>query len=265
MADTNAQEMSPLKRRLRHLYGSHDEDAQRFRYGILIFDIITVLFIVITSFLPRTQFLEWADAFFGLAILTDFTVRLWISKNRLRELAYPSTWADVAAIASFMAPILGEGAGFLRVLRTARLLRTFHLLRQLREDFPWFRRNEEVVLASVNLFVFIFIMTAVVYESQHLSNPQIHNYVDALYFTVTTLTTTGFGDITLPGTAGRLIAVVIMILGVTLFLNLVRTLLQPTKVRFRCPKCALMRHDPDAVHCKACGETLNIPNEGRHW
>lgn len=264
-AANKAPEIPTLKQKLRHLYGSHDDDARKFRYGILIFDLITILFILITSFLPRTEIVEWADLMFGSIILIDFAVRMWISKHRLREIAYPSTWADIAAIASFMAPILGEGAGFLRVLRTVRLLRTYHLLRQLREDFPWFRRNEDSVLAGINLFVFIFIMTAVVYETQHLSNPQINNYVDALYFTVTTLTTTGFGDITLPGTLGRLIAVVIMILGVTLFLNLVRTLLQPAKVRFRCPKCALMRHDPDAVHCKACGEALDIPNEGRHW
>ena len=42
---------------------------------------------------------------------------------------------------------------------------------------------------------------------------------------------------------------------------LVRAVLVPDKVRFRCPKCALLRHDPDAVHCKACGEVLNIPND----
>ena len=45
-------------------------------------------------------------------------------------------------------------------------------------------------------------MTGFVYETQHAHNPQIANYADALYFTVTALTTTGFGDITLPGTPG---------------------------------------------------------------
>jgi voltage-gated potassium channel len=92
-------------------------------------------------------------------------------------------------------------------------------------------------------------------------NPAIGNYADALYFTVTALTTTGFGDITLSGTAGRLLSVVIMIFGVTLFFNLARAVLRPAKVRFRCPQCGLLRHDPDAVHCKACGKLLNIPNE----
>ncbi len=256
--------MSPLKRRLRHYYHSDDEDARRFRYGLLAFDIITVLFIVVTSFLPRTPLIEWLDAFFGIGILVDFTVRMWISRRPWSELAHPATWADIVAIVSFIAPIIGEGAGFLRVLRTVRLLRTYHLLKQLRRDIPWFRKHEDVVLASINLFVFIFIMTALVYETQHLFNPQIANYIDALYFTITTLTTTGFGDITLPGTTGRLISVVIMILGVTLFLNLVRTLFQPPKVRHRCPSCGLLRHDFDAVHCKACGTVLDIPDEGQN-
>lgn len=44
-------------------------------------------------------------------------------------------------------------------------------------------------------------------------------------------------DITLKGTPGRPILVVIMIFGVTLFLRLVRALLQPQKVRFACPTC----------------------------
>ena len=105
-------------------------------------------------------------------------------------------------------------------------------------------------------------MTGIVYETQHWTNPQIANYVDALYFTVTALTTTGFGDITLAGTLGRLISVIIMIFGVTLFLNLARTLFQPRKVRFECPNCGLQRHDLDAVHCKACGQVLKIPDEG---
>ena len=52
-----------------------------------------------------------------------------------------------------------------------------------------------------------------------------------------------------------------MLLGVTLFFGLARAVLRPAKVRFQCPKCGLLTHDLNAVHCKACGELLNIPNE----
>lgn len=264
MARQAAQSAGPpgLLDTLRHYYESNAPEAHNFRYALLAFDITTVLFIVATSFGPRTDLVEWIDVLIGLVILADFAARFAISRHRLRDLAHPATWADIAAIVSFLAPVVGEAGGFLRILRTVRLLATYQLLSRLRQDSQWFRRHEDVILAAVHLAVFIFIMTGLVYETQHAINTKIENYADALYFTVTSLTTTGYGDIVLEGTAGRLLSVVVMILGVTLFLNLARTILQPAKVRFRCPRCSLMRHDVDAVHCKACGEPLNIPNEG---
>lgn len=248
---------------LRALYESQSAEAHRFRYALLAFDIVTILFIVATSFLPRTDWIERLDVAFGLVILADFVARLIISRSRIRDLLHPVTWADIAAIVSFLAPLVGEGAGFLRILRTLRFLRSYQLLSRLRRDSNYFREHEDVIIATANLVVFLFVMTGFVYETQHAINPQIANYVDALYFTVTALTTTGFGDITLPGTAGRLVSVAIMIFGVTLFFGLARAMLRPYKVRFRCPECGLQRHDIDAVHCKACGTTLNISDEGR--
>jgi voltage-gated potassium channel len=248
---------------LRYYYEGDSPEAHRFRYGLLIFDIGTVLFIVGTSFLPRSTLVEWLDLLFGLVILVDFSARLLASSHITRDLLHPATWADAVAIVSFLAPVIGEGAGFLRVLRTLRLLHTYEVVGRLRADSAFFRRHEEVILSVVHLSVFLYVMSAIVYETQHWTNERIGNYVDALYFTVTTLTTTGFGDIVLPGTSGRLISVVIMIFGVTLFLRLVRALLTPHKVRFPCPTCALQRHEIDAVHCKACGTVLRIPDEGR--
>lgn len=256
-------EAPSLREKLRRLYHGRSLAAQRFRYALLAFDILTILFIIGTSFLPREPWIEWLDVAFGLVILTDFCARIWVSPHPLREFAHPATWADMVAIFSFLAPIVGEGLGFLRILRTLRLLHTYQLISRLRADSTFFRQNEEPIIAVVNLIVFLFIMTGIVYESQHWRNPAIANYVDALYFTVTALTTTGFGDITLQGSLGRLISVVIMIFGVTLFLRLLQALLRPQKVRFACPECGLQRHEVDAVFCKACGTKLNIPDEGR--
>jgi voltage-gated potassium channel len=251
-----------LKKNIRRLYEGATPAGIRFRYALLAFDIVTVLFIITTSFLHPSATIETFDVLFGVAILADFSARLLASRHRLRDFSRFSTWADMIAIVSFLAPLAGEGGGFLRILRTLRLLRDYQMLVRLRVDSPFFRRNEEIIFAVTNLGVFIFVMTAIVYETQKFRNDQISNYVDALYFTVTALTTTGFGDITLPGTVGRLISVIIMIFGVTLFFNLARALLSPNKVRYPCPTCGLQRHDSDAVHCKACGAVLNIPDEG---
>ena len=251
-----------LRDKLRVLYEGDSQQAHRFRYALLVFDVTTIVFIIVSSFLPQSSLVQVVDVIIGLIVLADFSSRLAISRHPWQDLLHPTTLADVAAIVSFLAPIVGEGIGFLRILRTVRLLRTYQLLVRLRADSGFFRRNEELIIASVNLGVFIFIMTGFVYETQHRANDKINNYVDALYFTMAALTTTGFGDITLTGTLGHLISVVIMIFGVTLFLRLVQVLLRPNKVRYPCPACGLQRHDRDAVHCKACGTILNIPDEG---
>ena len=253
--------MDRLRARLKEIYEGDTAAAHRFRYGLVAFDLTTVVFIVVTSFAAPSPIIERLDLVFGIAIAADLIARLSISDRLWRDLLSPFTWADLVAMLSFLAPIAGEGVGFLRVLRTLRLLRMYRVLARLRQDSRLFRVNEEVALAFLHLIVFLFVMTGVVYASQLGRNPAIGNYADALYFTVTALTTTGFGDITLPGTPGRMITVVIMIFGVTLFLRLAQVLFRPTKVNFPCPRCGLQRHEYDAVHCKACGEVLNIPND----
>jgi voltage-gated potassium channel len=106
-------------------------------------------------------------------------------------------------------------------------------------------------------------VSSAVFVTQHGVNPKIEDFVDTLYFSVATLSTTGFGDITIVGhTSGDCSRSGMMIVGITLFLRLAQTLFRPGgKVRYPCPQCGLQRHDPDAVHCEACGHVLNIPDK----
>lgn len=247
---------------LHHLYEGDAEASHAFRYALLMFDLGTIAFVVGSSFMPAHPLMDAVDVAIGLCVFLDVSARIAIARRPLHEFGHLTTWTDIISLASFLAPLVGEGAGFLRILRTMRMLRNVRLRERLREDSAFFRRNEEVILAGVNLAVFIFVMTSLVYTTQHWSNPAIRNYVDALYFTVTSLTTTGYGDVTLQGNSGRLLSVAIMLCGVTLFLRLAQVVFRPTKVRHACHSCGLSRHDADAVHCKACGVVLNIPDEG---
>ncbi len=249
---------------LRHLYEAMTPQAKRFRYALLLLDMLSVGWIVAASFMPLDTLVLTVDAALGMVLLAEFGLRIAASGRPARALLHPVNLADLLAILSLLlAPLLQGALGFLRVLRTLRLLHSVRLITTLRSDLPFFRRNEEATLAAAQLGVFLFIMSGLVFETQYRTNPGIANYADALYFTVTTLTTTGFGDITLPGTLGRLLSVVIMLAGVTLFLRLAQALFRPVKVRFPCPACGLQRHEADAVHCKACGTLLNIPDEGQ--
>lgn len=251
-----------LRTRLRALYEGAGPTGDRFRYALLTFDLLTVTWLIALSFFERGPQHVQIDVAIGSVFLADFMVRLFISRRPLRDLATFWGIADVLVIISLLFPIWGEGLAFLRVLRLYRVFHSPQTLDQLRDDFAGFRRHETTIRAALNLVIFIFAMTSLVYQTQVNLNPAIRNYADALYFTVTTLTTTGFGDVTLVGSGGRLLSVVIMICGISLFLRLVQVVLRPPKAYFPCPTCGLRRHDHDAVHCKACGTILNIPDDG---
>jgi len=246
---------------LRELYEGESARAVRFRYGLLLFDLFTIIYLAVTSFFGGSPLLELIDAAIGLGVLMEFLARLWVSRRPLHDLLHPLGLADVAVIISFLVPIGGYRLGFLRALRVLRLFRSYLIVNRMKRDFPFVRRNYDTMIAGTNLFVFRFGMTAVVYETQHRYNPAIRNYLDALYFTVTTLTTTGFGDITLTGTGGRLLAIAMMIVGVSLFVRMAQVLFRPRRVHQRCPSCGLSEHESDAVHCKHCGTLL--ASEGR--
>ncbi len=251
-----------LKEKLTYLYESDETRAKRFRYGMLAFDVLIIFYLFASSFFYGSPLIEWLDMVVGVLVTADVSARFTIAANKTAFFVSPYGVADILTIVSLLAPLVDENMAFLRVARLLRLLRSYTVLKHLRADFAYFRRYEDVVLSATNLLIFIFVMTAVVFESQVGSNSDVKNYIDALYFTVTTLTTTGFGDITLKGDSGKLIAVIIMIFGVSLFIRLIQTVFRPHKVRHKCPDCALLLHDRDAVHCKHCGRVLDIPNEG---
>lgn len=251
-----------LRDRIAELYLGDSGAARKFRVGILIFDLLTISFFVFsTLYDPKSSF-HWIDYPIGMLIAVDLFARTWISQNKWRYLLQFQSIADVLVILSLFAHLLTDNLAFLRVVRMLRLFRSYRLARQLRSYSTWFQRNEDIIHSSLNLLIFIFVITAVVYVVEGRTNPKINNYFDALYFTVTTLTTTGFGDITMQETSGKMTAVVIMVLGVGLFLRLIQTIFRPHKVLFPCPSCGLRRHEADSVHCRHCGHVLNIPNEG---
>ena len=176
MTDTG---IAALKANMRELYEGSSSTAQRFRYGLLIFDVVTILFVIGSSFIDGLD-TTIIDIAIGVVIISDFTMRLWLHPRPLRLLVSLYGILDLIVIISLLAPIVGEGLAFLRVLRALRLLRSYQLLNRLRQDFKFFRRNERIIMAALNLGVFIFIMTALVYETQHYTNPKIDNYADAL-------------------------------------------------------------------------------------
>jgi voltage-gated potassium channel len=175
-----------LRAALDRLYNGHSASAVRFRFGLLTFDLLTIAFFIVASMLPPSPWLLVFDHGIALVLMADFGARLWLERRKLAFLFDPVTLADLIVIATLLAAAFVENWAFLRVLRALRLLRSYHVIRLLRRRYPFFARNQDVIESILNLAVFLFVITALVYVFQHNTNPHIESYIDALYFTVTT-------------------------------------------------------------------------------
>ena len=249
-----------LRTLLRLLYHSQAPFAQRFQFAVLLVDLAIIAFFIATPLLRDKPSFYWFDYSIAALLFVDLAARALASTDMLRWLRQLPVIVDIFILLTLLAPTWLVNLGFLRILRLWTLSRSGVLWRPLKKR--GLGQYEETIRAVVNLLVFLFVVTGFVYTAFANRDDGITGYVDALYFTVTTITTTGFGDITLPGTGGKLASIVIMIFGISLFVRLAQAVFRPNKVHFPCPQCGLQKHDPDAVHCKACGHVLNIPDHG---
>jgi voltage-gated potassium channel len=251
-----------LRARLRALYHGASPTAVRFRYAMLLIDLAIIAFFIAAPLMQGQgltfYLVDYAvAAFLGLDLAARATahgdLKSWLKK--------PIVWVDLFVLATLLFPAWLLNLGFLRVLRLWTLIHSEFFWRTIGRRYDD-TRVESVTRAASSLLTFVFVVTGFVYSSFVGRHDGISGYVDALYFTVTSLTTTGYGDVTLPGVWGKLLSMAVMLGGVSLFIGLIQSILRPHKVVHPCPDCGLRRHEPDAVHCKACGRMLNIPDDG---
>ena len=248
------------RRQLRGLYFGRDREAVRFQVAMLLIDIAVLLFFIMGPYLRTGSAYIIVDYLIAAVIAFELGARALIAPNLRYWALRPMTWVDIVILGTLLFPDQLHNFAFLRVLRIWAIsqskLVTVLLRRVGHGD------KEDVIQACANFLVFLFLVTGFVYSNFFYGAEGFDGFVDALYFSVATVTTTGFGDITLPGTLGKLTSIVTMIIGISLFVRLAQAIVRPYKVTFPCPECGLSRHEADAVHCKACGHVLNIPDEG---
>ncbi|MGK0260535.1 MAG: voltage-gated potassium channel [Candidatus Azotimanducaceae bacterium] len=255
--------MAHFKAQVTNLYTGKSPESRRFRYWLIMFDLVTVFYFIVTVPLPVVPLLRVLNVLLAVVIFIDFICRLWISENRWRHLSQIYVLADLLVLLSLvLGPLLHLNLTFLRILRGIRLGHSEYLLQDLRLGWRFFREHEDALVAVLNLLVFVFVTTSGVFVFFADAEGGMAAYVDALYFTVTTLTTTGYGDLIPKTPVEKLAAVAIMVIGVSLFLRLAGAVFTRSRVYHPCPRCGLTRHDPDAVHCKHCGKTVRIETQG---
>lgn len=249
-----------LRQRMTSLYYGRGKAAVRFQFAMMVIDLAIIGFFLAGPYLRNRPSYIVIDYAIALWMALELAAQWSASTSTRRWMAKPITWLDIFVFCTLLFPQWLFNFAFLRVVRIwAVAQRPIFRLMLKRIGL---REQTDVVKAFLNFIVFLFLVTGFVYSFFFYYEDSGSGFIDALYFTVATVTTTGFGDVTLPGTFGKLTSVITMIIGISLFVRLAQAIVRPHKVTFPCPQCGLNRHDTDAVHCKACGHILNIPDEG---
>lgn len=261
MAVENTSDYSALDRlraKLRWLYHGESRTAVNYQAAVILIDLAILAFFIASPVIRDRPSFLWVDYSVAALLTLDMVARALASSDFARWLRRVSVWVDIFILVTLLLPDTLANLGFLRILRLWSLSRTGLLWR----PFHGYRVEawRDTAHAVITFVTFLFVITGFVYTSFFRTTAGVAGYVDAMYFTVATITTTGFGDIVLPGVAGKLTSILTMIIGISLFVRLAQAIFRPNKVFFSCPVCALERHDFDAVHCKACGVVLKIPN-----
>ncbi len=202
-----------------------------------------------------------------LALFTlEYFVRLWSAKSRFRFFFSLYGLIDLIAILPFLLSALD--IRFLRLIRWLRILR----LARFFEQKNWFNRisgYEGLIFGRIlfTLFSIIFIYSGAIYQAEHKTNAEsFGTFLDAVYFSVVTMTTVGFGDLTPVTETGRGLTIAMIMTGVALIPTQVGNFIQQftkvqNSVRVMCDRCELLGHEADAQFCRRCGNELPIPAE----
>jgi voltage-gated potassium channel len=153
-----------------------------------------------------------------IAFCGELAIKAWLSYDA--KGFFRHAWLDVLIVV-FSPPFFGPE--YLQGIRAVRAVRVMRLLRLLRviavagialesaKDALQHRRFQYVVLITG---VIVSIGALAIYGAEHGHNNSITSIGDAFWWSIVTATTVGYGDISPTTTEGRLIAIVLMLVGI---------------------------------------------------
>lgn len=165
----------------------------------LVFDISTTLYNKIVLFDIMTCVVLLFDFFYGLLKSDD-------KKQYFKE-----NWLELVASIPFdiiLSPFM--------VLRYLRLIRIFRILFLTGEYFGLIGKFLKNTRLDEILAVFLLIVIGSTL-SLYLVDPGMNNLFDDLWFVVVSLTTVGYGDITPNTVYGKIVSLILLIVGVFIF------------------------------------------------
>lgn len=178
----------------------------------------------------------------------------------------------ISTIPKYLSVIIG-GSQYMTAFRALRLLRIFRILKLVRFIGESNNLLRALKASRTKIFVFVFfvlILSVMLGTIMYLVEGPEHGFNSiphSVYWTIVTLTTVGYGDISPETGLGQFIATIIMIVGygvIAVPTGIVsaeyvtdRSRRKGKKVKERtCPECSTIILKEDAHYCRVCGFRL---------
>ncbi len=214
--------------------------------------------------------LEWC---FTILFTVEYLLRLWTVRKKLHYVFSFFGVVDLLSILPSYLELFFTGSGHFMVIRVLRLLRMFRILKMAHHTGQANILINALRSSRGKIFVFLFgvftivcIQGTLIYlieggqeESGFTSIPQ------SIYWSIVTITTVGYGDITPVTVLGKILASLIMLTGFAIIAvptgivtaELQRQELEAVRLdRRKCRECGQLGHEPGACYCKMCGVDL---------
>lgn len=199
---------------------------------LVIVNILAVTLESVSNFSERYASQFFAFEFFSVTFFSiEYLLRLWSSaakqtgsekifgSYRLGYMLSFSGLIDLVSILPFYLQALFPGLD-LRVLRTLRLLRIFKLSNYntaIEDLFSAVYEERKSFIAALYLFVIAFVLTSslIFYAENEVQPDKFASIPDAMYWSLITLTTVGYGDVSPLTWIGKVISVATALMGVS--------------------------------------------------
>ncbi|MCG8671750.1 MAG: ion transporter [Pseudomonadales bacterium] len=166
------------------------------------------------------SFLRISEISIVVLFTFEYLTRVFLSTNRLRFIFSFYGLVDLVAILPFYLAFAID----LRSLRLLRLLRLARILKLARYNSAVQRftsalylAKEELAIFSMASFILLYLTAVGIYHFEHSAQPEVFRSIfDALWWSVATLTTVGYGDIYPITNEGRFFTFIVLMVGLGL-------------------------------------------------
>lgn len=194
------------------------ESHPSYLFFILSLSVIAIVMMAIETILKpdeiTRQVLRIADDAVCVIFLADFSILFFRAKNKFK---YLINWGWLDLLSSI--PVLnsmrwGRAVRIMRIFRVLRGVKSAKLIMQLIAE----KRSQSIALAAGLMIILLIIVSSIsVLQFEMDANSPIHTAEDAIWWSIVTIATVGYGDLAPVTVEGRMIAIVLMVAGVGLF------------------------------------------------